>query len=346
VANDDRDPFDAEQLRRLLDGELPPDEAARLRQAIADATGRSDAVDAAIEAVRADGLWQDFVRRRASTTPKRFMPRPRVSVAWRVTQGLAAAITILAAGLYMTRRGSAEPFQEFASAPGSRITIAMRDGSRVVLGPASRIRVPRDFGSAARTVDLAGEAFFTVVHDARRPFAVQTGRAIVRDVGTTFAVRAYADDSADRVAVEEGQVSVEGRRRTQSSAKTSLVAGDVATATDSGTAVVHGAHLAPLTAWVQDGLAFEGTPLRDVVRDISRTFDVDIVVADSALVARRVTASFVHEPLDVVLKAVTEVVGAHYERSARTIVIRRGAGSKSVDPRPVTALQEPHVHSK
>jgi ferric-dicitrate binding protein FerR (iron transport regulator) len=59
-----------------------------------------------------------------------------------------------------------------------------------------------------RTLELEGEAVFTVAHESTRPFAVRTSRAVATDLGTCFVVRAYLDDPNTDVVVAEGQVAV------------------------------------------------------------------------------------------------------------------------------------------
>jgi ferric-dicitrate binding protein FerR (iron transport regulator) len=212
----------------------------------------------------------------------------------------------------------AQQFREFASARGSRTTITLRDGSRLVLGPATRLRVPRDFGVSSRDVTLDGEALFTVVHDTRRPFTVRTAHTTIRDVGTTFVVRAYPGDANERIAVREGEVALSG---------TSLRAHDLASVDTAGRVTVHrGGDLAMDFGWAQGALVFKNTPLRAAVEELGRTYDVTIVIADSALSDHLITASFSNDELmDEVLGAVTHVVGAHYDRRGRTVVIHRGA---------------------
>ena len=63
-------------------------------------------------------------------------------------------------------------------------------------------------GGGTREVELEGEAYFAVVHDAARPFAVRAHGAVATDVGTAFDVRAYPEDAGARIAVTEGAVAV------------------------------------------------------------------------------------------------------------------------------------------
>jgi transmembrane sensor len=275
----------------------------------------------------------------------RVVPLPRVGSAqhvspyWRDRVGVAAAAAIVVAfgafGVWgITRVVRAPAFREFASAAGSRATVTLRDGTTLVLGPATHVRVPSDFGGTSRALELDGEAQFTVVHDAAHPFAVHTARAVVRDVGTTFVVRAYTGDAVERVAVQEGKVDLSACHSavgicTTSAHATPLTTGDVATIGDT-VSVKHVTNMAVWTAWVQGGLVFEDAPLGEVVQDIGRAFGVQITVADSALFARHVTAKLTGQPLDLALDAVTQAVGARYERTESGIVIRIGlAGTRS-----------------
>jgi transmembrane sensor len=246
--------------------------------------------------------------------------RERSAALWRVGR-IAAGIVMAVGALALWRTGwfaAGQPFREFTSARGSRTTITLRDGTRLLLGPASSVRVPADFGVSSRAVELDGEALLTVVHDPRHPFTVRTARAVVRDVGTTFVVHAYAGDITERVAVAEGEVAI---------GTVSLKARDGASIDSGGQVTVRrGIDLARELAWVQGGLAFKDTPLRDAVRELGRLYDVDVTIADSSLASKPITGSFRTEAIDEVLSEVAFAVGAHYERVGRSVVIRRGVG--------------------
>jgi ferric-dicitrate binding protein FerR (iron transport regulator) len=101
-------------------------------------------------------------------------------------------------------------------------------------------------------------------------------------------------------------------------------------------AVVHGADIAALTAWVQGRLVFEDTPFRDVVRDLERAFALKVTVADAALLDRRVTGQFGDESADFVLATVTAALGAHYERAGNAVTVRKGV-LRTHDRPPVTS---------
>ncbi len=264
--------------------------------------------------------------------------------------GVAAAIAILVMGGVaawgVTRMGPGQQVRELTSAAGSRATVTLRDGTRLVLAPATHLRVPATFGRRDRTLELDGEALIAVVHDPGHPFTIRTRRAEIRDIGTTFVVRAYADDAEDRVVVTEGQLSLTagrgGARADRAGAP--LSAGDVATIADTAITVVHGAKVDTYTAWAQGRLVFDSTPLGAAVRELARTFDLQVTIADSSLAGERVTGTFDNLAVDEVLNEVTWVVGARFERHGRTVVIhRRGGQPARGGPAPSlsTALAHP-----
>jgi transmembrane sensor len=331
------DDIDSAILARYLHGECGPDETAAVERWIAaDPAHAATVADlrAAFNQVTDDALWRSIAAeierpapRVASPTVGRIHPAPPAPKLWTAERrGLwpairaVAAVLVLAAGAVVTYRSGVltppQQFREFASAPASRVTVTLRDGTQIVLGPSTRLRVPGDFGAAARDVELDGEASFAVVHDADHPFAVRTSRAVVRDVGTTFSVRAYVGDAEQRVVVSEGQVAL---------GAVTLGARDLAAVNAAGLVTVrHGVDVSRYAAWTQGQLVFEDTPLREVTAELGRTYDLDVTLADSTLGKELVTASFTDQSVDEVLRVVTHVVGATYRRTGRTVVIRRG----------------------
>jgi ferric-dicitrate binding protein FerR (iron transport regulator) len=234
---------------------------------------------------------------------------------WAVAAGLVIALGWSVA----TRSPASQQFREFTTAAGNRATVTLHDGTQLMLGPATRVRVPLDFGRSERIVELDGEALFAVVHDTRHPFAVRTERTTVRDVGTTFVVAAYAGDPSERVAVSEGEVMLGG---------TELRARDRASIDASGhMSVTRGTDVSPDLAWSQGRLVFEDTPLREAARTLARALDLEIVLADSTLGSRRLTAAFGDDPADEVLDAISQAVGAQYERTGRKVILRRRVGA-------------------
>lgn len=228
-----------------------------------------------------------------------------------------AAISILVRGaLY---GGPEAEVQAFATASGERRSLVLPDGSRILLGPESEIRVPRRFGRGARDLALSGTAFFDVSPDMDMPFRVRAGQSIARVAGTRFVVRAYADDDAVRVAVEEGRV-VLAPEAAGSDIAVTLTAGQIGEIDPRGIGrLVPAASLDGLLAWTKGRLVFSDLPLADVARELERWYGVEIRIEEPGLAARRITLSFSAARIDDLLELIALSIGAEVERTGRTV---------------------------
>ncbi len=214
--------------------------------------------------------------------------------------------------------------QDYVTRPGQRETVTLPDGSQFTLAPASRLRVAASYGRSSRELTLEGEAYFTVVHDAARPFQVRTANVVTTDMGTAFDVRSYADDSTVRVAVADGRVSlaasVPGVRGGPRS--TALAVGDVATVSvGGGVSTAQVADLGPYVAWTRGELVFADVPLRDVLTALGRWYNLHVELSDSSLSRWPIRGTYTTESMTDVLTAVTSAAGAHYTRTGRTITV-------------------------
>lgn len=86
--------------------------------------------------------------------------------------------------------------------------VTLPDSSKVSLHAKSEIIISEDFGRKAREVKLTGEAFFKIKRNPEKPFIVYANELVTRVIGTSFNIRAYADDRDIVVAVVTGKVSV------------------------------------------------------------------------------------------------------------------------------------------
>lgn len=118
---------------------------------------------------------------------------------WAVAAALLAAVAVA----YQTQMNWRH---DEVAASGQRRTLALEDGSTVLLGGGTALDVA--FDADTRRVHLArGEAYFEVKADADRPFVIDAGAVRVQVVGTRFSVR--RDAGAGEVTVVDGRVRVD-----------------------------------------------------------------------------------------------------------------------------------------
>ena len=158
----------------------------------------------------------------------------------------------------------------------------LNDGTKVLLGPTSRLVVAGNGSDDRRLVTLDGIAYFSVVHDPARPFTVKAGAISIQDVGTAFAVE--SDDSAGtRVAVDSGSVAI-GAADQRHTRRAVLNARDRAIVDAQGVVAVERSAVTEADlAWIQGRLIFAITPLVLVGAELYRWYGVRLRVADSSL---------------------------------------------------------------
>jgi transmembrane sensor len=331
-------PEDAGAMRAQLEGN--PDRAA-LVDALAAALPRPDEqplpshkVEAALASVmaRRDRPVESTRDRSPAVIPletRRGSQPRRVPPRWRAAALSAAAAVVLAAGLGVVWRanrstrttnsvsGSTVAAAVHRTQAGQIDTLRLADGSTVVLGPESRLSVGARFGAEAREVRVEGLAYFDVVHDDAHPFLVRTADATLRDVGTTFSVRSDSIDGT-RVAVTSGAVDVAATQGTHSP-PTVLRAGDRAELSGGRMRVERGVPTEEELAWMRGVLEFRDASLPAVAEELRRWYGVKLVVTDSAIASRRLTASFEHATADEIGRVLGAVLGGAVTRSGDTL---------------------------
>ena len=348
------DERDCRRLARFFAGECSADEARETEAWLAEDPGRRGEADHLRELWRAsrypawtpdaDVAWKRLSARVHAGEPQSALelrqPSTRRRFAWRgesagkaVFPFLAAAGALIAIALgfqevreRVSRTRVMAPTlvpaeREFRTARGQRAVITLGDGSRVELGAASVLRV-RATGDGPRIVTLEGQAVFDVVHDTIHPFEVRSANAITEDIGTRFTVRAYRGDPHVQVLVTSGKVNLRASGSPVGSG-TLLGPMDLGVLDASGhTTVRNGVDSTSYLAWTRDRLVFQNAPLKDVLDEISRWFDVSIEVPDKSLLARRITINVPARSLSEVLGAVTEPLRLRSTIRTSSVVIQ------------------------
>lgn len=261
---------------------------------------RADPVhDAAYRAV--ESVWQrsaaladdpgiDHILRQARRLP------PERSRLRRAAPGLAiAACLVLAVGVgyYRWRLPEEVPPIVYATTTGEQRTVALDDGSRVVLDTDSDLQV--QYGRRQRRLTLLrGRADFQVQHDTDRPFVVLVGDASVTATGTRFQVRA-ADD-AGIVTLLEGRVVVAAQRGEKTGDQVTLRTGErVAIRPDGRLGAperLSETEMAGARGWTEGMLVVRDWPLSRLVAEMNRYTATPIRLADRSLGDLPMSGSF------------------------------------------------------
>ncbi|GAB3279560.1 FecR family protein [Larkinella harenae] len=220
-------------------------------------------------------------------------------------------------------------------------SITLPDGSRVVLEPAATLRYPASFNTTLRTVDLTGNASFSVTKNPAVPFMVKTDVITTRVLGTEFTITSDPVSGETEVEVHTGKVQV-----------------NVVTTTSTAPPLPHQsvfltanlkATFQPLKKELVTSLAtdskpigpqavtaatfvFNDSPLRGVLKRLEETYGVPIQVDEPDMLNCPITADLSNEPLPVQLEMIVTALSARYFVSQDGVMIKGGSCRSSARP--------------
>ncbi|HTI64948.1 MAG TPA: FecR domain-containing protein [Gemmatimonadaceae bacterium] len=215
--------------------------------------------------------------------------------------------------------------QPIASSAGQIGSVTLGDGSKMRIGPETKVFIPDGFPTKMRALRVEGTAEFDVAPNQPMPFRVVANRTHFIATGTKFVVSAYPDDSAAKVFVEEGTVTVKSGKLSQS-----VAANQAAVADAKGIRAPTADEQAEAFGWVKGQITVQHAQLRHVVATLTRWFNYDVKVPDLPLLDRPAS---IDVPLDSSRLAISQV-----EQSANVKFAYEGVTKvfRDAGPKPVT----------
>jgi ferric-dicitrate binding protein FerR (iron transport regulator) len=191
---------------------------------------------------------------------------------------------------------------------GGEYKVTLPDGTRVWLNAGSSMKFPTAFIGKQREVVLTGEAYFEVAKHASMPFVVVTPKDRVKVLGTHFNVNAYSDEAGIKTSLFEGAVQVGNALLRPGQAYINGRVIDTDVSQDA--------------AWKNGLFDFDNKTLEEVMRQLSRWYDLDIVYKD------KVAVTFFAEiprntAIDNVLKALELTGRVHFRREGKKVIVFR-----------------------
>lgn len=179
----------------------------------------------------------------------------------------AASLACVAAVWLWNGQGGAEVY---STAPGEIRSIALADGSTVVLSGNTRLVTDSDRPRQARLEQ--GRALFEIHHDDSAPFSVRVGGATLVDAGTIFDIAIR--DRQVSVGVSEGAVIYNPQKQ-----NARIEPGQVLSFDKSGPGYDYSAvPVDQIGEWREGRLTFQNAPLTDIAIEISRATGIEYEV--------------------------------------------------------------------
>ena len=294
-------------------------DVSRLWEEVAEKTGISAGSDAAGNRGR-QGIGGRLV--------EWFQPQPKLARYY-----AAAAVLLIVSSL--AYYGSRETWILSSSRETRWLTLAvgsgtgdlltLSDGTRIRLDAGSTLRYPESFRGDERRVFLGGEGYFEVAPDADRPFRVRLEHAVVEVLGTRFNVRAWQPEQRVTVAVAEGMVALISGREEEA---VEIGTGQMSTLPGSGPpSEPRPADIDRHLGWMRQEAFFDDAPLRDVLFQLERWYDVEFALEDTSMAAERLSVHIRGESLEGVLELISALTGLDFRRDdGRVLLASTGRG--------------------
>jgi transmembrane sensor len=223
---------------------------------------------------------------------------------WPLWAGSALAASV--AALLVVQQVAGSRSQTFVSSDKSK-TIALQDGSEIVLGPHSKLTVA---GSRGDQLALVGGAYFAIHHDPERPLTIRAGELEIGDIGTRFEVQTNGD--AVRVEVSKGRVELRGDVLDQ---MIELSAGRrILFDPAHKLAVVAAVASRDVGEWREGRLTYDAAPLSLVAADLARYAGVSVSMPPP-LAARRFSGTLSIHDGDTAVRDLAQLMGLELSRS-------------------------------
>ncbi|MBO9635925.1 MAG: FecR domain-containing protein [Chitinophagaceae bacterium] len=214
-------------------------------------------------------------------------------------------------------------FNTIATPAGRQYQVVLPDGSHVWLNAGSSLKYPTAFTEQTRKVELTGEAYFEVAKKAKQQFQVAVnGSSLVDVLGTSFNIDAYQDGAAIKTTLLDGAVKVSnagsnpqpvvlkpGQQSQQHGASGTIE-------------VLKQVDIDNVMAWKNNKFNFEGIPLKEIMKQLERWYDIEVVYEGPAPVFEFYGELSRNNSLNDILEAFKDS-DLHFRLEGRKLIIMK-----------------------
>jgi len=191
------------------------------------------------------------------------------------------------------------PSQSYTTQYGQTQTIALPDGTNVVLNANSTLTYKEDWTSQ-REVHLDGEAFFEVEHNKDLPFIVHTEKGDVNVLGTVFNVMQRSKKFDVTLVQGKVQLVLENKR------KVDMNPGEQVSVLDNKVEK-NTVDTEAITSWHIGKMIFKNATIKSIIERLEDDYGWNINVKDTNLLKRKVNASIQKNNPKLLLDALKEI---------------------------------------
>jgi len=261
--------------------------------------------------------WKAFLNKIGDQKDSKVLemkPAPIFSQPWfRIA---ASVVLILAIGFAVRQTILQSPESTFIADTQTK-EITLPDGSTITLNRHSSLTIQDDFGDQERRVKLVGEAFFDVVRDASKAFVIESSKAEITVLGTSFNVK--NEDSSTEVIVASGMVKLAEKNTAESIV---LKVGESGIL-EKG-ALIRGINQDHnFMSWKTRILTFEGERINIVLDELEEAYGVVFEYSIETPANCNVSVTFEQQSIESVMKVLKSTLDIEYSIDGTIININR-----------------------
>lgn len=199
---------------------------------------------------------------------------------------------------------------EYTSERGSVSTIKLEDGSTIWLSSGTKLVIEKE--NQQTTAKLNGEAYFDLIPNPERNFIVDLGKIKIRDIGTSFNVRAYESENIVSATLINGQIDLIGdsekpiiKVKPGEYVEYNKINSKIAVNQQDPSAV---------TAWKDGRFVFIDKTLAEICDELESWYNIEIQINDKNLANTKYTSVVKRTTtVEMVLKILSITDQIHYE---------------------------------
>jgi ferric-dicitrate binding protein FerR (iron transport regulator) len=188
----------------------------------------------------------------------------------------------------------------------------LADNSKIVLNKKSKIVYSSQFAKKNRELTLTGEAYFNVRHSSDTPFIVKAEVALIKDIGTSFNVKAYDGAKTIEVYVENGEVLFYASGNPGISLKkgeTGIYNKMTKSFNKSGTAELN------VLSYKTKHFIFQNINLIEAINQLNAVYPESIRINNNVLINCKITVTFDNEDVATIANVIAETLGLQVLKS-------------------------------
>ena len=169
-------------------------------------------------------------------------------------------------------------YNQVRTLTGMEYYVTLAEGTQIHLNAESLLTYPVFFQGDTRTVTFEGEGYFQVSRDAQHPFSVKLGDVSLEVLGTSFNIRAYADEPQMFITLESGALAMNGQ---------SIKPGEQASLQTDGGFAVQKVDVSQYIHWREGYFYYDNVTLLDIMKELGRWYNVSVVFCNAEAMESR-----------------------------------------------------------